>query len=84
MFHVFVISFCIAMNRSDIIPPVILFFSINNLSILVQKSNFALVFLKAPCHANPSAIKNEEGKFHIPEDIFHKFSNTSAKDNVLF
>ena len=35
------------------IPPLILFPTINNISISVDRSNFTLVFFKATCHANP-------------------------------
>ena len=32
-------------------------YTINDISILVKKSNFTLVFFKSVCHANPRAEK---------------------------
>ena len=34
------------------------FFTVNNISILVNKSSFTLLFFKTACHANPVAKNN--------------------------
>ena len=47
------------------IPPLIPFSTINNLSTLVNNSNFTAVFFKQACHANPGADKNEQDQVHI-------------------
>ena len=57
MFHAFVIRFCISLNTGHI-PPVIPFSTINNIPILVERSNSTLVFLKAACHANSGAERH--------------------------
>ena len=41
------------------------FSTISNISILLKRSNFTLVFLKAACHANLSALKDEQDQTHI-------------------
>ena len=55
----FVISFCILINRVHI-PPCIPFSTINNTSMSVKRFNFTLVF-KADYYANPGAEKNFVG-----------------------
>ena len=52
---------CIAWH----IPPLIPFSTINNISILVNNSNYTPVFFKQACHANPGAYKNEPDQVHI-------------------
>ena len=47
------------------IPPLIPFLDINDTSILVERSNFTLVFFKDACHANPRAKRILHGQFHI-------------------
>ena len=50
----------------------------------VKRSNFTLVFFKAACHANPGAERNFAGSSsYISTQIFQKFSNTSADNDVL-
>ena len=67
-----------------IYPPLIPFPSINKTLISVKRSNFTLVFFKAACHANPGAVRKQTGSgSHISRQIFHKFSNISANNNVL-
>ena len=39
------------------IPPVTPFFTINNKSISVKRSNFTLVFFKDAYHFNPGAVR---------------------------
>ena len=39
------------------IPPLRPFSTVNNISVLVKRSNFTLVVFKAGCHANPGAVK---------------------------
>ena len=41
---------------------------INNILISVNKSNFALVFLKAACYANPGGEKKQADRAHIFQD----------------
>ena len=41
-----------------IIPPLSLFSTINNISILVNTFNFTLVCFKAACQVNPGAEEN--------------------------
>ena len=66
------------------IPPLIPFSIINDISITIKISNFTLDFFKAACHhANPGAEINFAGSsLYILTDIFLKFSNTSANNNV--
>ena len=52
------------------------FFTINNISISVKRSNFTLVFFKAACHPNSGAVKKQG------ESKVRKFSNASAHNNV--
>ena len=40
------------------IPPLIRFPTINNISISVNRSNFAFFAFKVACHANPVVEKN--------------------------
>ena len=48
---------------------------------LAKKSNFDFFFFfKAACHANPGAEKNSAGSSSYISR--HKFSNTSANNNV--
>ena len=61
-----------------IYPPLILFSTINSISILVNNSNFTSVFFKHACHANAGA---DTGTF-VQVHLFLKFSNTSASNNV--
>ena len=45
--------------------------------------NFTSVFFKVACHANPGAERNfVEPSSYILIQIFLKFSNTPAKNNV--
>ena len=81
-FYLFVISFCISMNRV-IYTPLVTFSTINNISISVERSNFTLAFLKAACHANLGAVRNREmSRSHIPRHISRRFSNISANNNI--
>ena len=83
IFYVFVISFCISINRL-IIPLLIPFSAINNISLSVKRSNFTLVVFKAACHANSGAERNFAGSSsYILRHILLKFSNTSANSNIL-
>ena len=50
------------------------FSALIDISILVKKSNFTLVFLKAACHSNPGALKNEQDQVHIFQDTYFKSS----------
>ena len=53
------------------------------MSISVKRSNFTLVYFKAACHANYGAEINFAGSdFYISRQIFQKFSNTSANNNI--
>ena len=62
------------------IPPLIPFSTINNMSISVKGSN--LIF-EAAWHDNPGAEKNFAGlSSYISRQIFLKFSNTLAYNNV--
>ena len=78
--HVLVIKFRLSMN-SVLIP----FISIvNNISILVTRSNFDLVFFKAPCYANFRAVRKQAGSsLYISRHTIQKFSNTSVNNNLL-
>ena len=40
------------------IPPKIPVYTINNISALIKRSNFTLVFFKTACCANPGAVRN--------------------------
>ena len=63
--------------------PLIPFSTITIISIAVKRSNFALVYFKAACHANPGAESTFTGSgSHIWRKIFLKFSKTSADNNV--
>ena len=65
------------------VPPLIPISSIKKLSILVYRSNFTLVFLKAAYHANAEDEKNFAGsRSNISRHIFQKLLNTSANNNV--
>ena len=66
------------------IPPLISFSIINNISILVKRSNFTFVFFKAAFHTNPGAQINFAGLSLHKLIHFLKFSNTSANNNVWF
>ena len=41
------------------------FSAINNISVSLNKSNFAFVFFKVDCHANPGAEKKELHQSHM-------------------
>ena len=60
IFDVFVISFCISINRVTY-SPTYTFSIINIMSISVKRSNFTLVFFKATCHANSGEERNFSG-----------------------
>ena len=67
-------------SDSNLVP----FHTINNISTLVNKSNFTFVFFKAACHANTGAVRKQAGlSSYISRHIFQKFSNTSASNNGL-
>ena len=58
--------------------------TINNISISVKRSDFNLVFLKDVCYGNSGAERNfARSSSYISRKIFWKFTNTSAKNNVL-
>ena len=63
----------------------LIFFSvINNILMLVKKSNFPLVFFNSTCHANPGAVRKQAGSSsYISKHIFQKFSNASSNNNLL-
>ena len=49
----------------------------------VNKSNFALVLFMAVYHVNPGAPRIRAGSIsYISRQIFQKFSNTSANNDV--
>ena len=52
IFHVFIISFGVSMN-SMTYSTIDTLFTINNLSISFNRSNFTLAFFKAAYYANP-------------------------------
>ena len=53
------------------------------MSLLVNRSNFNLIFLKAACHANPSAEwKQAQWRQYISRHIFRKLLDTSASNYV--
>ena len=59
------------------------FSTINNISILIKRSNFTLVHFQAACNANRGAQRTFAGSSsYILRNIFLKFSNTSANNNV--
>ena len=59
------------------------FSTVNNISVLVDNSNSTLVFFKQACHANLGADKKWAGSSsYISIDLFLKFSNISASNNV--
>ena len=59
------------------LSPLILFSTLNNISISVERYNFTLVFFKAAYHANPGAERNFAESFsYILRYIFRKFSYT--------
>ena len=67
------------------IPSLIPVSTINNKSIAVNISNFAMVFLKAACHANPGTERKWAwSNPYIPRHIFWKLINTSTTNNVSF
>ena len=59
-FHIFIISFCIAMDYVTYSSSNFLS-TTNSISISVNNSNFTSVFFKAVCHANPGADRNLPG-----------------------
>ena len=66
LYHNFFISLLLAFAYKWTalnIPPLMPFSVINNMSISVNKSNFASVFFKAACHANPGAEKIFAGSY---------------------
>ena len=82
-FHVFVIRFCISIN-SGIYSSLDTFFYRKNISISVKRSNLTLVISKAACNADPGAArKRARSSSYISRNIFQKFSNVSANNNVL-
>ena len=65
------------------IPPLIPFYTTNNILVSVKRSNFTLFLFKAACHANPGAEGNYGGSSsYILRHIYQKFSDTSANNNV--
>ena len=59
------------------------FFTINNMSVSINRSNFNLVFLKVGYHDNPGAEKNLAGSsLCILSHILRQLLNTSASNNV--
>ena len=61
----------------------ILFSDINNTTVSVKGSNFTLVFLTAACYTDPDTVRKEAGlSSDISRQIFCKFSNTSANNNL--
>ena len=64
-------------------PPLISSFTINTISISIKRPNFAFVFVKAACHANPGAERSFAGSSsYISRDLFLKFSNTSSNHSI--
>ena len=78
--HLLVINFRLSMNSV-----LIAFVStVNNISISVTRSNFGLVFFKAPWYANFCAVRTQAGSsLYISRHTIQKFSNTSVNNNVL-
>ena len=67
----------------SLIPPLTLFSITHNISIPVKRSNFTLVFFKTACYAKPGAVWKQAGLCsYISRQIFSKFSNTPANNNV--
>ena len=65
------------------IPPLTHFSTINNISVSVKRSHFALVVFRAACHANLEPERLFAGSnSYILRHIFLKFSHTSANNNV--
>ena len=62
------------MNSMIYSPPLIPFSTTDNIQILINRSNFTLIFLKAACHANPGAVRERTGRVHILPDIYSKIS----------
>ena len=59
------------------------FSTINNRSLLVNRSNFTLICFKAAFYANPGAERRRAGSGpYISTQIFRKFSNTSSNNNL--
>ena len=92
IFHVFVISFCISINRVTY-SSFNTFFCHYNISLSVQRFNFTLVIFKRlflvftllffSCHDHPSAEGDFAGSSsYILRQIFIKFANTTANNNV--
>ena len=67
------------------------FYTINNKSISVKRSNFTLAFFKAACHANSGPERNFEGSIYLFIYSFsylfrkhkYKFTNTSIQTQVI-
>ena len=67
-------------NIEDVTIP---FFTINNISISVKRSNFTFVNFKVAYHPNTGTERNFAGSRPcISRHIFRKFLNTSANNNV--
>ena len=79
LFHIFVISFCISINR-------VTCSTCNPYSISLSNNSYSStsVVFKATCHANPRAERNFTGSSwkYFLENIFLKFLNALAKSNV--
>ena len=59
------------------------FSTISSISISVNSSNFAYAFFKAAFHTNLGGQRSFSGsKWAIFDNVFLKFSKTSAKSNV--
>ena len=59
------------------------FFTINNISISVKRSNFTMVFFKAASHANLNTVrKRARSSSYILRHIFQIFLNASPNNNV--
>ena len=81
IFHVFIVSFCISMNRVTFLllylfPPLI--------TCRYQLKDIILVYcFKAACHAYPRADKKFAGSSsYTSRHIFLNFSNKSASNNI--
>ena len=64
------------------ISSLVLFSTVNNLSISVNRPNSTFVFLKAASHASPVGEKNDVGQVYLFYYIFRKFSNTSESKSL--
>ena len=69
MFQVFIISFCVSVNNMTYFTSDI-FFSINNISISVSRSNFTLFFLRLLAMLILLWKENEKDQAHIFQETY--------------